>query len=99
MTEASSPRHSVASPTLALTWLFPRPGEPPVSLAWEDDAERVIGRDEGSHVRLGGNDISRRHATLRKNGSELVITDLGSRNGIRVNGRLVASAQLGAGDV
>jgi DNA-binding NtrC family response regulator len=70
-----------------------------VSLDWEDEAERVIGRDEDCAVRLAGNDVSRRHASLRRNGAELVISDLGSRNGVRVNGRLVASAHLGAGDV
>ena len=99
VTEASAPRHPVAASTLALSWLFPRPGEPAMSLVWEDEAERVIGRDEECAVRLAGNDVSRRHASLRRNGAELVITDLGSRNGVRVNGRLAASAHLGVGDV
>ena len=99
MTEASAPRHPVAASSLTLSWSFPRPGEPAVSLDWEDEAERVIGRDEDCAVRLAGNDVSRRHASLRRNGAELIITDLGSRNGVRVNGRLMASAHLGAGDV
>jgi transcriptional regulator of acetoin/glycerol metabolism len=99
VTEASSPRHPVTSATLVLTWLFPRPGEPAVSLGWDDGVERVVGRDEGCAIRLSGNDISRRHAALERHGAELVIADLDSRNGVRVNGRAVASAHLGAGDV
>ncbi len=70
-----------------------------MNLAWEDDAERIVGRDEECAVRLSGNDVSRRHASLRRNGAELVIADLDSRNGVRVNGRLVESARIGAGDV
>jgi transcriptional regulator with PAS, ATPase and Fis domain len=50
---------------------------------------------------LVGNDVSRRHAALTRSGPDraLAISDLGSRNGIRVNGREVSSAPLGAGDV
>lgn len=99
VTEASAPRHPIAAPTLSLSWLFPRPGEPSVALGWEDDAERIVGRDEECAVRLSGNDVSRRHASLRRNGTELVISDLGSRNGVRVNGRGIETARLGAGDV
>jgi DNA-binding NtrC family response regulator len=70
-----------------------------VSLGWNDDGERVIGRDETCAVRLSGSDVSRRHASLRRAESELVISDLESRNGVRVNGRPVTSARLGPGDV
>ncbi|HEX5102142.1 MAG TPA: sigma 54-interacting transcriptional regulator [Polyangiaceae bacterium] len=70
-----------------------------MSLDWNDDAERLIGRDETCAVRLAGSDVSRRHASLSRTESELVITDLESRNGVRVNGRAVTSARLGAGDV
>lgn len=99
MTEASAPRHPVASPSLLLSWLFPRPGEPAVSLGFDDGAELVVGRDETADVRLSGNDVSRRHAALRRNGTELVIADLGSRNGVRVNAQAVIEAHLAAGDV
>jgi transcriptional regulator with AAA-type ATPase domain len=101
ITTAGSPRRGVDSPQLTLAWLFPRPGEPAVSLVWEGDDELTIGREEACRVRLAGNDISRRHAALARSGPEraLAIRDLGSRNGIRVNGRAVASAPLGAGDV
>jgi transcriptional regulator with PAS, ATPase and Fis domain len=64
-------------------------------------AELTIGRDETCDVRLTGSDVSRRHAVLRRGpgGTGTTIADLRSRNGVRVNGRLVAEAPLGPGDV
>jgi transcriptional regulator with PAS, ATPase and Fis domain len=43
--------------------------------------------------------LSGRHARLLRSPEGWVIEDLGSRNGTRVNGRLVTRAVLGAGDV
>jgi transcriptional regulator with PAS, ATPase and Fis domain len=85
-----------------VVWLFPRPSEPPVRLAWDDHGnERTVGRDDACAIRLQGTDVSRRHATLRRDaaGSGVVLVDLGSRNGIHVNGARVASAALATGDV
>src|SRR5262249_4652830 len=75
--------------------------EPPVSLDWEGEGERVVGRDAGCAVQLGGHDVSRRHAILRRtdNGTATTVADLGSRNGVRVNGRPISAAHLHAGDV
>jgi transcriptional regulator with AAA-type ATPase domain len=108
-------RSGVDLPDLALVWLFPRPGEPAVRFDWSHQDELVMGRDETCAVRLLGNDVSRRHAALRKTqapasagagnvagaevGGGVEIHDLGSRNGIRVNGRQVATAKLSRGDV
>lgn len=105
MTVAASAAHTAAARAGALVWLFPRPA-PPVELSWEGGTELTIGRDESCAVHLTGNDVSRRHAALRRNGPDpggsdtgVVIADLGSRNGVRVNGRLVSVAPLGLGDV
>jgi len=100
--EAPDPRSQAGPPRdLALTWMFPRPEEPAVVLPGEDQSERVIGRDDTCDVRLVSTDVSRRHAALRNGGPgrPVEIVDLGSRNGIRVNGRQVPSAPLSAGDV
>jgi transcriptional regulator with AAA-type ATPase domain len=95
----SSPRPASAGTVLALAWLFPRSQEP-TALYGDDAGERVIGRDPSCAVELSGNDVSRRHAALRREASGgTSIADLGSRNGVRVNGRLVASAALAPGDV
>src|SRR5438132_1684057 len=100
--ETVDPRNSAGPPKdLALTWVFPKPDEPAVVLPGEDQSERVIGRDDSCDVRLNSTDVSRRHAALRSGGAghPVEIVDLGSRNGIRVNGRQVPSAPLHAGDV
>jgi len=101
VTEAASAAGSVSAPGAALVWLFPSAGAAPVGLHWEGGGERTIGRDEGCAVHLTGNDVSRRHAVLRRSlqGSGVVIADLGSRNGVRVNGRAVTEAPIGVGDV
>jgi transcriptional regulator with AAA-type ATPase domain len=86
---------------LWLVWRFPRTGQPPVALHWDGEEELVVGRDAGCSVHLDGHDVSRRHAALRKSrsGTGTMIADLGSHNGVRVNGRAVAEAHLGVGDV
>src|SRR4029077_5023968 len=82
VTEASSLRQSVGPTELVLVWLFPRPGEPPVPLNWPGDDEVLIGRDAACGVRLEGNDVSRRHAALRRSapGAGVVILGLGRRD-------------------
>ncbi len=99
-TSASSPS-AVNSSDLVLAWMFPQPSQPAVGLYLADEGELVIGRDEGCAVHLPGNDVSRRHAALRREASGIgvEIVDLGSRNGVRVNGQQVPAAHLRRGDV
>jgi transcriptional regulator with AAA-type ATPase domain len=101
VTEASSPRHGGGAQALSLVWLFPRTGLPPVALHGPGDVELVLGRDPACAIRLDGNDVSRRHAVIRRIAPDPipVISDLGSRNGVRVNGHAVSSTQIGCGDV
>ena len=103
--------HAVASPAdgaargLSIVWRFPRTTASPLRLDWEAQGEvgreLILGRDAGCAVQLDGHDVSRRHAALRKVDPEAgaTITDLGSRNGVRVNGRPIATAPLAAQDV
>jgi pSer/pThr/pTyr-binding forkhead associated (FHA) protein len=51
----------------------------------------VVGRGEDSDVRItadipGAMSVSRRHAQIRREDFDFVVEDLGSRNGIKVNG-------------
>jgi hypothetical protein len=65
------------------------------------DGELVIGRGQGGVGDLGGDaELSRRHARIeRTDRGHLLIEDLGSTNGTRVNGdRITAPTVLGPGD-
>jgi len=51
----------------------------------------LIGRAEDSDIRIaidwpGARSVSRRHAQVRREDAEYIVEDLGSQNGIRVNG-------------
>lgn len=58
----------------------------------------LVGRSRECEVVLADPNVSRRHAELRRDGGRWVIADLGSTNGIKVNGRRVDRAQLEPGD-
>jgi len=58
----------------------------------------VIGRLPECGVVLEDTNVSRRHAELRRSGDEVVLTDLGSTNGTRVNGAPIREHVLGSGD-
>jgi hypothetical protein len=59
----------------------------------------VLGRSRECDVVLEDANVSRRHAEVRPSGGSWIVRDLGSTNGVKVNGRLVEGAQsLKAGD-
>jgi predicted component of type VI protein secretion system len=58
----------------------------------------LIGRHPESDLRLESPQISERHCCLAQANGKLVLLDLGSRNGVRVNGRLITEAPLRVGD-
>lgn len=59
----------------------------------------VIGRSRECDIVLEDAGISRQHAELRPYGEGWVVSDLGSTNGLRVNGRVVQGPQaLSGGD-
>ncbi|MCA9533484.1 MAG: FHA domain-containing protein [Myxococcales bacterium] len=61
--------------------------------------EITIGREEGNTIRLTERNVSRKHARLSRVDGRFVLEDLGSYNGIKVNGsRMGTEADLGAGD-
>ncbi len=53
------------------------------------EGEQSVGRAEGVDVRLEHGTISRNHALIAVEGSKVTLTDLGSRNGTRVDGQAV----------
>jgi hypothetical protein len=57
-----------------------------------------IGRSPECELVLRDSRVSRRHARLAPRDGVLVLTDLGSTNGTRVNGHRISEVVLGAGD-
>lgn len=52
-----------------------------------------IGRKAGGHVHVTHKTVSLLHAELRISGDELVLVDLGSRNGTFINGKRLSGSQ------
>jgi len=58
----------------------------------------VLGRSRDCDIQLSDTNVSRRHAELRQEGASYWIVDLGSTNGLEVNGKRVKRAKLSDGD-
>jgi pSer/pThr/pTyr-binding forkhead associated (FHA) protein len=81
------------------------------SLIIEDDAGKqivvpfakdviTIGRKEGNTIRLTERNVSRAHAKLSKEDGNVVVEDLTSFNGVKLNGdRIAGRVQVAPGDV
>lgn len=62
--------------------------------------EISIGRQEGNAIRLSERNVSRRHARLRRSGSQILVEDLGSSYGVRINGkRIEGEVPFNVGDL
>ena len=57
-----------------------------------------IGREEGNLLRLNDERVSRFHAKIQFDNGEMILTDLESTNGTRVNGNVVQIRRLRPGD-
>jgi pSer/pThr/pTyr-binding forkhead associated (FHA) protein len=64
----------------------------------EMSAPITIGREEGNSVRLNDERISRFHVKIQFDQGDMILTDLESTNGTRVNGQLVHVHRLRFGD-
>jgi DNA-binding winged helix-turn-helix (wHTH) protein len=78
--EATTPR--VAAPAAAAVALV-RDGRP-IPLG---PGENVLGRDPLASILVDDTTVSRRHARVTIHGGDVVLEDLGSKNGTSVNGR------------
>ena len=58
----------------------------------------TIGREEGNALRLNDERVSRFHAKIQAEDNDIILTDLDSTNGTRVNGAPVQIRRLRAGD-
>jgi Protein of unknown function (DUF3662)/Inner membrane component of T3SS, cytoplasmic domain len=94
----------VAQPTQAVTPEELGVEQELVTLSWNGDSHEVkgrrvvIGRSRDCDIQLADANVSRRHAELRQEGASYWIVDLGSTNGLEVNGKRVKRAKLRSGD-
>ena len=58
----------------------------------------LFGRHQECDVQLNSKKISRRHCCIAQVGEHLVVRDLGSTNGVKINGERVAEGRLVPGD-
>ncbi|MEZ5064674.1 MAG: SpoIIE family protein phosphatase [bacterium] len=71
----------------------------PLSVTLRPDEEARVGRGTGNDLVIPSQTVSRNHARLVARGERVAITDLGSLNGTRINGRDVKGEALAvAGD-
>lgn len=59
----------------------------------------TIGREDGNVIQLNDERVSRFHAKIQEDRDKIVITDLASTNGTKVNGETVQVALIRPGDV
>lgn len=64
-----------------------------------DADELIVGRGEKANFQLLSEEVSRKHARLTRHEGEYAIEDLGSRNGVLLNGLKVHAAVLRDGDL
>ncbi|MFO0809246.1 MAG: FHA domain-containing protein [Gemmataceae bacterium] len=77
------------------TQLIPIDGGPPIDLPRE---LTLVGRKEDCDLRLDHKSISKQHCVLLRSDGLLLVRDLGSTNGTRVNGQRIRRAALLAND-
>jgi predicted component of type VI protein secretion system len=58
----------------------------------------LLGRHPECDIQIDSRKISRRHCCIAQVSDYLVVRDLGSTNGIRINGNRIVEGQLSAGD-
>src|SRR5215207_9289382 len=58
----------------------------------------TIGREEGNLLRLNDERVSRFHAKVQVDNGDVILTDLDSTNGTRINGHAVQIRRIQAGD-
>ena len=58
----------------------------------------VVGRHPQCDARLDSIRVSRRHCCMTPDNGEIIVKDLGSTNGIRINGQRVEKGRLRPGD-
>jgi|GEM_PF-1102419 class 3 adenylate cyclase len=88
-----APRMAVAGPRMVV-----ENGRMTGTLVAVPEGELIIGRMPGCGLVLDDARASRRHAVVARRGAFLEVRDLGSRNGVLLNGHPIQTAPLAEGD-
>jgi len=96
MPSRNTTRAGARQPVLAIRWGFPSSRG---TLSVLTDQRVLLGRGDDSQVQLLGNETSRHHAEIRRDGPVRIIRDLDSRNGVFVDGARVRETALAPGQI
>lgn len=69
-----------------------------MSVAFDERNKIKIGRDKTNDMQLDGLQMSKFHARITRAGAEFVVEDVGSTNGVFVNGARITKQQVGPSD-
>ncbi|PKB66488.1 MAG: hypothetical protein BZY81_07035 [SAR202 cluster bacterium Io17-Chloro-G4] len=61
--------------------------------------DNIIGRGSGCSIGLSDDSVSRQHAVIRYQGGKMVLFDIGSRGGTKLNGQAIGGHLVRPGDV
>lgn len=73
------------------------PGQPVLLRIVDDDCSARLGRDPTGDIVIAHDSVSRLHARIAEVDGAWMISDLGSKNGVRVDGERVVEARLDRG--
>jgi DNA-binding NtrC family response regulator len=95
--EANDASTGPATPCASSMWLVITGGAEARTIELPDGANLTLGRAEGVDIVVSDPSLSRKHASFNRNGEQLVVSDLTSRNGTWLAGERIGSANLRAG--
>jgi len=93
---AMQPSRRPAVPARLVMLTQPSPG---AEFALPTDRDARLGRSEEVDCPINHRSVSREHAQIKRDADGYVIEDLGSANGVTVNGRTVKEKPLRSGDI
>src|ERR1700722_5328084 len=93
------PNEPPGIPAVSETFLIVRNGDRFSQLALHEGGEWIVGRGAEAHIVACDQRVSRRHTKLTFQAGVFAVEDLGSRNGIVVNGRSIrgTAVRIGTG--
>ncbi len=87
---------SAARTQWGVRWIFPEWNRP---VSWLGKDPLVVGRDPENAVYLPGQQMSRRHGSIERQGMVARVCDLGSTNGVFVNGAKITDSLVVLGSL